>query len=272
MAGMPFLSTLSRLLLGDPSLRLQRMIFREAARAFTLDQSAFPARLLLPPAFGRRLPERVVELLLARTTYTPGVRVLDVGHSNIMECHRRLLATLAPPRRLTGIDIATPTYDVNGLYERSIIADITNTGLDADSFDRIWCISTLEHIGMDNTGYTRNFTLDPRLDEIALREMYRLLAPDGILLITVPFGTLEDHGWMRNYDLASWHRLLDPLRVQGDVHELYFRYDPASGWMQAAPSQLETTGYYDHRNAGASGLAAVIIHKPAGDGLPPHRT
>lgn len=272
MARIPFVRKLSTFLLGDPSLRLQRMIFREAARAFTLKQSAFPAGLLLPPAFGKRLPERVVELVLARATYIPGARVLDIGHSNIMECHRRLLATLNPPRHLTGIDIAAPAYDVSTYYERSIIADITNTGLAADSFDRIWCISTLEHVGMDNTVYTRNFTLDLRLDEVALREMYRLLAIDGILLITVPFGKFENHGWMKNYDLSSWHRILEPIREYGNVYEHYYRYDQALGWKQVVASQLATTGYYDNHNAGASGLAAVLIHKPAGERIAVHRT
>ncbi len=272
MARLRSVRALSNLLFGDPSHRLQRMIFREAARGFTLEQPAFPADLHLPPVFGRRLPERVVELVLAWTTYTPGARVLDVGHSNIMECHRRLLSRLRPPVHLTGIDIASPNYDVSSFYERSILADITNTGLAAESFDRIWCISTLEHIGMDNTGYTQNFKLDLHLDTIALGEMYRLLAPDGLLLITVPFGKFENHGWMRNYDLASWHRLLDPLREYGDVHEHYFRYDPDRGWKRVAASQLEMTGYYDHPNAGASGLAAVIIHKPAGKHIPARGT
>jgi SAM-dependent methyltransferase len=262
MARIPFVRALSTFLFGDPAHRLQRMIFREAVRAFGLEQSTFPAGIHLPPAFGVKLPERVVELVLARSTYVPGARVLDVGHSNIMECHRLLLNSLTPPKHFTGVDIAAPTYDVSRYYERSIIADITNTGLVADSFDRIWCISTLEHVGMDNTGYTGHFTLDEDLDVSALREMYRVLAPDGTLLITVPFGKSENHGWMKNYDLSAWHRLLDPFRRYADVYEHYFRYDRTAGWMQVEASRLAATGYYDNRNAGASGLAAVLVHKP----------
>lgn len=271
MARILFARALSTFLLGDPSLRLQRMIFREASRGFTLAQPAFPGALSLPSAFGKGLPERVVELVLARATYTPGARVLDVGHSNIMECHRRLLRSLSPPKHLIGIDIAAPTYDVSSYYERSIIADITKTGLAAELFNRIWCISTLEHVGMDNAGYTRNFTLDLDLDMVALQEMYRLLAFDGYLLITVPFGKFENHGWMKNYDLSSWHRLLDPLRKYADVSEHYFRYDQTVGWHQVVATQLATTGYYDNHNAGASGLAAVLIHKPDVKHVADHR-
>ena len=130
MTRIPFVRALSTFLLGNPAHRLQRVIFRESSRAFDLDQSAFPSEFHLPSAFGVNLPERVVELVLARTTYVPGARVMDVGHSNIMECHRLLLNGLNPPKHFTGVDIAAPTYDVSPYYENSIIADITNTGHD----------------------------------------------------------------------------------------------------------------------------------------------
>jgi SAM-dependent methyltransferase len=262
MAGMPFVPILSRLLLGDPSARLQRMIFREAARAFSLDQPAFPARLVLPSVYGRRLPERVVELVLARTTYSPGVRVLDVGHSNIMECHRRFLESLSPPRHLTGVDIAAPVYDTSAYYEKSITADITATGLPAAAFDLIWCVSTLEHVGMDNSVYTENFVRRPGMDAAALSEMIRLLAPGGELLVTVPFGLYEDHGWFKNYDRASWQELLSAISAKVDKSELYFGYDPDRGWEAVAPSSLSSRGYHTYPNAGAAGLAAALIRKP----------
>ena len=245
----------------DTTHRLQRMIFRAAARGFSLPQPGFPDALALPGRFGRGLPERVVELLLAHTTYTPGARVLDVGHSNIMECHRLLLGRLPAPRHLTGVDIAPPSYDTRLYYERSVTADITRTPLADASFDRIWCISTLEHVGMDNTHYTENFMRAERMDAAALAEMVRLLATDGLLLVTVPFGKYEDHGWMRNYDLPSWRALLVPVRSSAAVHEMYFRYDAADGWTQADPALLAATGYYDNANAGASGLAVLVARK-----------
>jgi SAM-dependent methyltransferase len=263
MTSIDILRSLSNLLLGEPSVRLQRMIFREVQKALPLPQPDFPDAVQLPPRFGRKLPERVVELLLAKLTYAPGVHLLDVGHSNIMECHRRLLLMLEPPRHLTGIDIATPTYDPSRYYEKSVIANITNSGLPDGSFNRIWCISTLEHVGMDNSGYTDNFALDTHMDAAALREMFRLLGENGLLLVTVPFGRYEDHGWLRNYDRHTWQRLLSLVRPQAQVYELYFGYSPMNGWEQVKDSQLSSTGYYDHSNAGAAGLAAVLIRKRA---------
>ena len=118
---------------------------------------------------------------------------------------------------------------------------------------------------MDNTGYTGNFTLDGDLDVSALREMYRVLASDGTLLVTVLFGKSENHAWMKNYDLSAWHRSSGPFRKHADVYEHYFRYDRAAGWTQVEASRPFATGYYDNRNAGASGLAAVLVHKPAAE-------
>jgi O-antigen chain-terminating methyltransferase len=262
MAGIPLVRRLSEFLLGDASLRLQRMIFHEATRAFSLAQPEFPGRLHLPSEYGKRLPERVVELALARTTYTPGARVLDVGHSNIMECHRRFLKTLPLPRHLTGVDIASPVYDTGAYYEQSITADITATGLPAAAFDIIWCVSTLEHVGMDNSVYTENFVRRPGMDAAALDEMIRLLAPGGMLLVTVPFGLYEDHGWFKNYDRASWGDLLSGVRTKVDISELYFGYDPHRGWEAVAPSSLSSRGYHTYPNAGAAGLAAALIGTP----------
>lgn len=256
-----FFRALARPLLGDPDLRLQRMIFREAEGAFTLEQSAFPERLSLPSPYGRGLPERVVELVLAHSTYSPGARVLDVGHSNIMECHRRFLTTLVQPRHLTGIDIASPEYDTRVYYERSIMGDITDTGLPSFSFDLIWCVSTLEHVGMDNSVYTENFVRRTGMDATALAEMVRLLAPGGLLLVTVPFGRYEDHGWFRNYDRATWTDLLSTVRPGVKVSELYFGYQPDRGWEAVEASSLSSTGYKTYSNAGAAGLAAAVFRR-----------
>jgi SAM-dependent methyltransferase len=253
------LRSIARAVLGEPSARLQQRIYREARRLFTIDQPEFPRALKIPAHLGMNLPERVIELALAKYTYVPGSRVLDVGHSNIMECHRRLLRSLEEPRHLTGIDIANPTYDTTEFYEQSIRADITATGLPDKSFDLIWCISTIEHVGMDNSCYTDDFSTGAGMDLLALREMERLLVPSGMLLLTVPFGIFENHGWLKNYDKDTWQTLLSVVSRRSKKCELYFKYSPAVGWHVVEPSQLAATRYYENENAGASGLAAVII-------------
>ena len=79
-------------------------------------------------------------------------------------------------------------------------------------------------------GYTENFVRQEGMEKTALGEMIRLLVPGGTLLITVPFGLFEDHGWFKNYDSATWQSLLSTVRPTVDIHELYFGYDPDRGW------------------------------------------
>jgi len=252
---------LLRPILGGPDDSLQRKIYRAYRRGAAASRNRPVDYPRLPRRFGRHLPERVVELLLARLSYAPGNRVLDVGHANIMQCHRRLLLSLPGPRHLTGIDIADPGYDTRPLYERSIKADITNTGLPEGSFDLIWCISTLEHVGMDNSGYTATFATGTHMAAQALREMVRLAAPGGHVLITVPYGKFEDHGWLMNIDRERWQALLAVVRPYAAVHESYFSHSPKTGWSRAEPDALGTVGYYDQQNAGAAAIAVAYMTK-----------
>jgi O-antigen chain-terminating methyltransferase len=203
-----------------------------------------------------------VELLLARLSYWPGAHVLDVGHANSMECHRDLVRSLPGPRHLTGIDLAEPVFDASELYERSVRADVCETGLPDETFDLVWCISSLEHIGMDNSGYGEAES-GSATAERALGEMLRVTVPGGFVLVTVPYGRRENHGWFRNFDRDALEELLDPFRSEARIHDVYFGYGPGLGWSRVDPEALERVGYHDQSNAGAAGLAAVILEKDA---------
>jgi SAM-dependent methyltransferase len=207
------------------------------------------------------MPERVVDLLLARLSYQPGRTVLDIGHANSMDCHRNMIRSLPPPRRLTGIDIADPVYDASELYEASVRASVDSTPFEDGAFDLIWCISSFEHFGMDNTGYRPGFAADEEIADAALTEMTRVLGTGGMLLLTVPYGRYEDHGWFRNFDARLLGRVLERLRPLGPTRELYFAHDAEVGWRASEPDRLRDVGYHDQKNAGASAVAAVVFRK-----------
>jgi O-antigen chain-terminating methyltransferase len=247
-------------LVGD---ELQRSITREYTRALQFDRHSFPAAVSLPRPCGELLPERVVELLLARLSYWPGAVVLDVGHANSMTCHRDMIRSLPAPRKITGIDRAEPVFDASLLYAESVRGDICDTGFSAEAFDLVWCISSLEHIGMDNSAYGES-RLDDATAEGALAEMVRITRPGGSILVTVPYGKFENHGWFRNFDQDSLQELLEVVRPHGSVRELYFAHSRGGGWSRSDAADLRTTGYLDEGNAGAAGLAAVVIEKHPG--------
>lgn len=240
---------------------IQVSIYREMQRALTENQSRFPEAILLPDSYGKGLPERAVEILFARLTYGTGKRVLDVGYANIMKCHAMMLASLPQPRNLTGIDIAEPIHDASRLYNRGYRGDITHTPFDAASFDLVWCISSLEHFGMDNSHYTEDFVKATSMDAQAVHEMLRVTAPAGRVLISVPYGRFEDLGTQKNYDREHWQSLLAIGRASADVREWYFRHTFGSGWREVAAEELRYVGYFDQANAGAGGLAVALLTK-----------
>ena len=78
---------------------------------------------------------------------------------------------------------------INYLYE-----DICQNSLKEKSFDNISCISTLEHIGFDNShyNYTNNSTKKIKFNKlrylIALKNIKKLLKSKSNLFISIPFG------------------------------------------------------------------------------------
>jgi len=238
---------------------LQERISGELERAAPLAQPDFPERLHLPENYGKGMPERTVELLLAKTSYRPGSEILDVGHANAMRCHLAMVRSLEQPRNITGMDIAAPTYDTRPYYRNSVMGDMTACPLADESFDLVWCISALEHIGMDNSAYTKEFKVGQEMMAKALREMFRVVRRGGSILVTVPFGKHEDHGWFINFGQQDWVRLLDNVRADCRIHEHFFRHTFGQGWTGAPARELEHVGYYDQCNGGAGGLAAAYL-------------
>ena len=70
-------------------------------------------------------------------------------------------------------------------------------------FDEILLVSTLEHVGADNTMYGLGAESGDDATRVALRELARVLARDGSLLVTVPLGEPGEHGWFRQDRLSA---------------------------------------------------------------------
>jgi SAM-dependent methyltransferase len=255
------LQSLRTLALDMYHLVIPPRIDREIRRARSLPQERFPESLAIPDHYGLGMNERVLEILIARLSYKPGRKILDVGHANVLNAHLRMLAELPKPLDITGIDITQPHEQVRPHYKTSVTGNIIKTDFPSSTFDVIWCISALEHFGMDNSVYTNQFTIDSEMDLQALKEMMRIVRNGGMIFISVPFGKFENHGWLKNYDLEHWQKLMAVASPSATIHNLYFKYSGTDGWKNAAPEELATTGYLDHDNSGASGLAVALIVK-----------
>src|SRR5438874_13325468 len=98
--------------------------------------------------YGKGETERVIEIPWGLSRYNGGQRVLEVCCSFAYEnpAYIRGLKELNIPE-LHGIDISS--VEAPDFIKKT--ADICDSGHESSFFDFILCISTIEHVGMDNT-------------------------------------------------------------------------------------------------------------------------
>lgn len=200
----------------------------------------------LPQGHGWRLDERIVEypwfyhLLPAG----PG-RLLDAGstlnHLPILTAPKIreksvFVSTLAPE------GFAAWNLGVSYVYE-----DLRDTCFRDDFFDAVACISTLEHVGLDNTML---YTNDPAKKEDdahshlrCIEQFKRILKPGKTLYLTMPFGIHQNHGWFQIFDgpmVDEVVAMFEPSRVR----ETIYRYWP-QGWVVADRAAAKDATYFD---------------------------
>lgn len=133
--------------------------------------------------------ERVIELPLAMEVAqlgTPGW-VLDAG------CALNSITNLVPEGKqpiahlvhLTQ-SIASERLTPSGTQRSYVSADLRDLSIFADrAFDRTICVSTLEHVGLDNSQYHAPIEQNPESWVTALEELWRVTRT--VLMITVPY-------------------------------------------------------------------------------------
>jgi len=222
----------------------------------------------LPEGYGVGYDERVVELPWLFTRDLHG-RMLDAGsvlnhaHTVVRARHRvdeLTIVTLSPEPE------AYPFLGISYLY-----ADLRELPLRDASQDLVACISTLEHVGMDNSQYGagKEQAEDPDAEvTLALGELRRVLRPGGELLVSVPFGVPEEFGWVRVFDAAGLEALQQAFGARAEAVDL-FLYE-ASGWRRATMDEAAGAEYRDHyssssrapdRAAAARAVACLSFRK-----------
>jgi hypothetical protein len=146
------------------------------------------------------------------------------------------------------------------------VADLTKAFASGPRFPLVTCLSTIEHIGYDNSQYGGDqpgqFT-DPRPETLAdaCRSLIALTAPSGALLITVPYGFAEAlvHPVTRKiasqvFNERGLQNAVTTLR--NDLVDCEYRVFQAfeDGWTQVDPASC-TARYAD----GCPAAAAVAV-------------
>jgi len=215
---------------------------------------------------GKNMSERFVEVPWCLSRYYGEDSVLDVGCSHADNEYLVALADLAIPN-LYGLDLAPPhpflvrdrTGGTHPLINH-IQGDVRRSGIQDQSFDLVICISTLEHVGKDNSGYGLEVATADHYggDLEAIVELYRITRPRGRLLLTVPFGKYEDHGWFQQYDIDRLIHLVG--KSPWTVRELEF-FGYTEGWHSCSPFLLADVGYGACGAPAAAGVACVNLQR-----------
>lgn len=231
-----------------------------------LDPGNFNAEKLAN-GYGVGIDERIVEFPWFLSRISPeGGRLLDAGSA---VNHKFLLNHAALQNKEIFISTLAPENDawwrrgISYVYE-----DFRSSCFRDNYFDSIVCISTLEHVGLDNTLlYTSdNSKSENSKDDTSLvmLEFKRMLRPGGKLYLTFPYGKHHNYGWFQVFD-ANGVASLAKSFMPKERKDHYYGYG-STGWFSTTPESLTDVEYHDPQTAlkpasdgaaGARGLACL---------------
>lgn len=163
---------------------------------------SFCKRELLPSGYGIGIDERCIEYPWLFANFADKVEImLDAGSTLNYDfiLNSPLIAGKV-------IHILTLAPEENCFWKRGIsylFQDLRDIPIIGSYYDTVVCLSTLEHIGCDNTIYTQNGHYhEDRCDDflLVMKELRRVLKPGGTLFLTVPFGIYQHFGWFQQFD------------------------------------------------------------------------
>jgi len=241
-AGMSRAALLQELATSDEYERV-RVLDDAVAWAAAQRRAAARPRNLEAPA---GTDERPIEIPWCLARYAGEPRLLDVGYAYAEPAYLAGLVGLGAPE-LTGVDLAVA--EVPGL--RSVQADLRDLPFEDAAFDVAIAISTLEHVGRDNSQYGLGAEEGDSLDA-ALRELRRVAER---LLVTVPTGDGELLAEQAVFTPAEWVERFERagfLVWEDELYEL-----GVDGWRSV--TELSPCLMYGDRGPGASAVLCAEL-------------
>lgn len=199
----------------------------------------------LPQGYGAGLDERVVEYPWVFSRIKKEERViLDAGSSLN---HWDILSLSCLQERT--IYLTTLFYE--GQYGNKNVMyryeDLRELSFPDEYFDAAVCISTLEHVGMDNTCL---YGTDEQKKENApaaylqaVWELKRVLKKGGALYLTMPYGAYQHHNWFQVFDAKMVDQLIQSFDPS-TLNEKYFKYEHQQ-WNYSVRSSCQRCRFFD---------------------------
>jgi hypothetical protein len=232
---------------------LPKLIARDESTVREFTEEALIERLLAGreplEGIGAGLTERVVEIpwVLRSLSGDSTTRLLDIGTAFAPVVYKRLLVRL--PQTVEVADLAPA--ELLGLP--SHVADVRTLPFADGSFDIAVCVSTLEHVGMDNTNY--NVASGGGGDVAGLRELGRVART---VFVTVPAGADANMGWQRQYAPSTFRARVDEAGLRVARLEV-FAHDPFTGWSPAPEDSVLERSYGQGTPAAAAVICAELV-------------
>lgn len=200
----------------------------------------------LPRFYGKNIDERIIEYpwVMSNLPREQGI-LLDAGSAlNFVEIlnHKKL--------NNKQIIIVNLGPESNCFWEKKIsylFTDLRQLPFLDNHFDIIICISTLEHIGMDNTMiYTNNqkYQEDKSKDYLkVVLELKRVLKSNGTLLLTVPFGRYQNFQFFQQFNQEMVDKILKVFCGKRQFIS-YYKYSK-NGWNISKSEDCKNVEYFD---------------------------
>jgi hypothetical protein len=160
---------------------------------------SWETRLSSVSRLGVSLEERVVEIPLAWEILQPDapLHVLDAGAALAQDYIKDLM-----DRPNLTVTHFTQTPDGICLDAREgrhsyVFGDLRQIDFQPETFDRVVCVSTLEHVGFNNARYGGEIENSPRSFLDAFRELLRVTKRTGQVMVSFPYGIPKTHEWFQ---------------------------------------------------------------------------
>lgn len=204
----------------------------------------------LTPGYGFRLDERVVEYpwVFSRLPIAPG-RLLDAGSALNFDFLLEL-----PALKSKKVHVCTLAPEADCFWDKGVaylFEDLRQLPYRDGWFDWVVCLSTLEHIGMDNTLlYTQDSTnkeARPRDFLFAVQELRRVLKSGGTIYLSVPFGKAANHGWLQIFDSPMIEEIIATFRPAGHSTVCFLYHH--DGWRSSNAQEAAGATFFDIHHA-----------------------